>query len=307
MSVSLAVAAKHGHIASSAAYAPLPWNAPEQGDGFELTGMAMHFAADHQIYGEGDEARCFYKVVSGVVRTCRFLSDGRRQIDAFHREGDVFGFEATADHRMAAEAVTDCSVIAYRRRGLETIVSQDDRLSRWFFSHAMTSMASAREHSLLLGRASAAQKIGAFLEETAATRGKRRRHRVGDEPAGHRGLSGAHDRDGVADPVATGPRRRDRAAERSAGRGEGSAGTARAEQLTGLSWLGVQVWPEWVPTVSIRNCVDRPATSTLIRLKACFRRSRRMSSQRPPKTVVTGASLAALRLYCDRSGYSAKL
>jgi CRP/FNR family nitrogen fixation transcriptional regulator len=171
MSVSLAVAAKHGHIASSAAYAPLPWNAPEQGDGFELTGMAMHFAADHQIYGEGDEARCFYKVVSGVVRTCRFLSDGRRQIDAFHREGDVFGFEATADHRMAAEAVTDCSVIAYRRRGLETIVSQDDRLSRWFFSHAMTSMASAREHSLLLGRASAAQKIGAFLEETAQRAG----------------------------------------------------------------------------------------------------------------------------------------
>jgi CRP/FNR family transcriptional regulator, nitrogen fixation regulation protein len=168
MSVSLAVAAKHGHVASSPAYAPLPWNAPEQQrDGFELSGVAMHYAADHQIYAERDEARCFYKVVSGVVRTCRFLSDGRRQIDAFHREGDVFGFEAGADHRMAAEAVTDCSIVAYRRRGLEAIVAQDDRLSRWFFSHAMTSMANAREHSLLLGRASAAQKIAAFLEETA--------------------------------------------------------------------------------------------------------------------------------------------
>src|ERR1700733_3339248 len=171
MSASLALATKHGHIASPASYAPLPWNAPEQRDGFELTGMAMHVAADHQIYTEGDEARCFYKVISGVVRTCRFLSDGRRQIDAFHREGDVFGFEASADHRMAAEAVIDCSVIAYRRRGLETIVSQDDRLSRWFFSHAMTCMASAREHSLLLGRASAAQKIAAFLEETAQRAG----------------------------------------------------------------------------------------------------------------------------------------
>src|ERR1700734_844094 len=164
MSVSLTVAAKHGQVANQVAYAPLPWTALAERDEVELTGVTVHAAADHQIYAEGDEARCFYKVVTGVVRTCRFLSDGRRQIDAFHREGDVFGFEATADHRMAAEAVTDCSVIAYRRRGLETIVSQDDRLSRWFFSHAMTSMASAREHSLLLGRASAAQKIGAFLE-----------------------------------------------------------------------------------------------------------------------------------------------
>jgi CRP/FNR family nitrogen fixation transcriptional regulator len=167
MSVSLSVAAKHGHIASTAAYAPLPWSAPEEREGLELSGVTMHVGADHQIYGEGDEARCFYKVVSGVVRTCRFLSDGRRQIDAFHREGDVFGFEVGADHRMAAEAVVACSVIAYRRRGLETIVSQDDRLSRWFFSHAMTSMALAREHSLLLGRASAAQKIAAFLQEIA--------------------------------------------------------------------------------------------------------------------------------------------
>jgi CRP/FNR family nitrogen fixation transcriptional regulator len=175
MSVSLTVATKHGHIANlgapQAAYAPLPWNAPAERDELELTGVTVHAAADHQIYAEGDEARCFYKVVSGVVRTCRFLSDGRRQIDAFHREGDVFGFEAGADHRMSAEAVTECTVIAYRRRGLETMVSQDDRLGRWFFAHAMTCMASAREHSLLLGRASAAQKIAAFLLEVGDREG----------------------------------------------------------------------------------------------------------------------------------------
>jgi CRP/FNR family nitrogen fixation transcriptional regulator len=171
MSVSLAVAAKHAHLASQAAYASLPWKTSEESEGLALTGVAMHIPADRQIYAEGDEARCFYKVVSGVVRTCRFLSDGRRQIDAFHREGDVFGFEAGDDHQMAAEAVTECSVIAYRRRGLETMVSQDDHLGRWFFSHAMNCMSMAREHSLLLGRGSAAQKISAFLQEVAARDG----------------------------------------------------------------------------------------------------------------------------------------
>jgi CRP/FNR family transcriptional regulator, nitrogen fixation regulation protein len=167
MSASLAVAAKLAHFAPPTTYSPAPWTGSEDHDGIELSGVVLNVAADRQIYAEGDEARCFYKVVSGVVRTCRFLSDGRRQIDAFHREGEVFGFEAGADHRMAAEAVSDCCVIAYRRRGLETMVSQDDRLGRWFFSHAMSTMASAREHSLLLGRGSAAQKISAFLLEIA--------------------------------------------------------------------------------------------------------------------------------------------
>lgn len=169
MSVSLAVAAKHGHVASLGAslggLSPAPWGAPEADNGFELSGVVTHFAADQEVYAEGDEARSFYKVVSGVVRTCRFLSDGRRQIDSFHVAGDVFGFEAGADHRLTAEAVSHCSVIAYRRRGLETMIVQDDRLGRWFFSHAMTALARVREHSLLLGRSSAAQKIAAFLLE----------------------------------------------------------------------------------------------------------------------------------------------
>lgn len=171
MSVSIAVAAKHGNVVPSTVYSPIPRLEPEARPGFELSGVVTHFAPGRQLYAEGDDARSFYKVVSGVVRTCRFLCDGRRQIDAFHMEGDVFGFEAGADHRMAAEAVSDCTVIAYRRRGLESMLFHDDRLGNWFFSHAMTTLALAREHSLLLGRGSATQKIAAFLQEIAAREG----------------------------------------------------------------------------------------------------------------------------------------
>lgn len=176
MSVSLASAAKPEQVAPGqaiplAAFPSTPWTVPaerEQGAGFELSGVVMHVAADRPIYVEGDKARCFYKVVSGVVRTCRFLSDGRRQIEAFHLTGEVFGLEAGADHRMSAEAVSDCTVVAYRRRGLEAMIGHDERLGRWFFSHVMNCLTLAREHSLLLGRGSAAQKIAAFLLEAAA-------------------------------------------------------------------------------------------------------------------------------------------
>jgi CRP/FNR family nitrogen fixation transcriptional regulator len=173
MSVSLAATAKSGQAIPVATLSATPWTAPvpDKPDGFELSGMVMHFAPDRQIYAEGDEARSFYKVVSGVVRTCRFLSDGRRQIDAFYMAGEVFGFEAGADHRMSAEAVSDCTVIGYRRRGLEAMITHDEKLGRWFFSHAMNSLALAREHLLLLGRGSAAQKITAFLLEAAEREG----------------------------------------------------------------------------------------------------------------------------------------
>lgn len=170
MSVSLAVAAKPGQVAALAPLPTIPWAMrvqPEDRQNLELSGVVLQFAADRPIYGEGDEARSFYKVISGVVRTCRFLSDGRRQIDAFHMAGEVFGFDAGPDHRMSAEAVSDCTVVAYRRRGLEAMISHDEGLGRWFFSHVMNCLSLTREHSLLLGRGSAAQKISAFLLEAA--------------------------------------------------------------------------------------------------------------------------------------------
>jgi len=136
-----------------------------------MAGRVLHFAPDQEIYTEGDEAKSFYKVESGVVRTCKFLNDGRRQIDSFHVTGDLFGFEAGTEHRLSAEAVSDCTVIPYRRRGLEALAMTDARLARQLFSHAMQCLERAQEHSLLLGRRSAAQKLAAFLLQMADRRG----------------------------------------------------------------------------------------------------------------------------------------
>ena len=118
MSVSLAVAAKPRYVASLGApngvLSPPPWDAqttPEDADGFGLSGTVMHFVPDREIYAEGDEARSFYKVISGVVRTCRFLSDGRRQIDSFHVANDAFGFEAGADHPVIGVSPAHPSVV----------------------------------------------------------------------------------------------------------------------------------------------------------------------------------------------------
>jgi CRP/FNR family nitrogen fixation transcriptional regulator len=176
MSAPLAVSADRRVPGVRAPIAQMPWatspsTQERPDDGVLPGGRVLHFAPDQEIYTEGAEAKSFYKIASGVVRTCKFLNDGRRQIDSFHVTGDLFGFEVGTEHRLAAEAVSDCTVIPYRRRGLEALAATDARLARQLFSHAMQCLERAQEHSLLLARRSAAQKLAAFLLQMADRRG----------------------------------------------------------------------------------------------------------------------------------------
>jgi hypothetical protein len=58
-------------------------------------------------------------VIEGAVRTHKLLSDGRRQIGAFHLPGDIFGLENGDLHRFTAEAIVDTTVRLVERQSLE--------------------------------------------------------------------------------------------------------------------------------------------------------------------------------------------
>jgi CRP/FNR family nitrogen fixation transcriptional regulator len=135
-------------------------------------GAVSHFEADREIFAEYDDADLFFKVVSGTVRTCKFLSDGRRQIEAFYGPGDVFGFGLSDAHVLNAEAVTECNLIAYRRKGVEAAALRDETLARQLLSYAMHSVGHAQRHAFLLGRRAAMEKVASFLLDWAA-RGRR--------------------------------------------------------------------------------------------------------------------------------------
>ncbi|WP_262268378.1 helix-turn-helix domain-containing protein [Microvirga yunnanensis] len=129
-------------------------------------GTVRTFTKDEEIFMEGDNAAFVYKVVSGGVRTCKLLNDGRRQIAAFHLLGDFFGIEVGQEHRFTAEALGDCKVIAYRRRGLD-VLSGGETLSEQLMTALMRALERAQAHMLLLGRKSAQEKIAAFLLDLA--------------------------------------------------------------------------------------------------------------------------------------------
>ncbi len=130
-------------------------------------GSTRIVAKDEQIFTEGDRAAYFYKVVSGAVRTSKLLSDGRRQIDAFHLPGDIFGIESGDEHRFTAEALGPTTVIMYRRCSLETLASSDGAFAHQIVAAMMRSLERAQDHMLLLGRKSAMEKIATFLLDMA--------------------------------------------------------------------------------------------------------------------------------------------
>jgi CRP-like cAMP-binding protein len=132
-----------------------------------IQGRRMHFARGAEIFAEGKAADQLYKVVSGTVRTCRLLPDGRRMIAQFALPGELFGLDSVGHHRFFAEAVTDVVVIAFSRRDINAWVERERTAAQSWQSYALERLAAAQDRFILLGRRTAAERVAAFLLDLA--------------------------------------------------------------------------------------------------------------------------------------------
>jgi CRP/FNR family transcriptional regulator, nitrogen fixation regulation protein len=123
------------------------------------------YRKDEEIYGEGEPSEYVYQVIRGAVRTYKLLSDGRRQIGAFHLAGDVFGLDPGTSHRLTAEAITDTAVRLVKRRNLEAAAGSDVRVAHNLWTMTASDLRHAEDHMLLLGRKTAMEKVATFLLE----------------------------------------------------------------------------------------------------------------------------------------------
>ncbi|MGH6997440.1 MAG: helix-turn-helix domain-containing protein [Phenylobacterium sp.] len=134
-------------------------------------GVPMSFAKDEEIYGQGERADLVYRMISGTVRTSRFMADGRRPIGDFYYPGDVFGLETTGSHSMAAEALSDCVVLTASRQAMLAAGGADE-LKDLMWDATVRDLESAREHLTLLVRKSASERVASFLLGLAQRRGE---------------------------------------------------------------------------------------------------------------------------------------
>jgi CRP/FNR family transcriptional regulator, nitrogen fixation regulation protein len=130
-----------------------------------LVATEFSYKKDEEIYGDDEPAEYVYQVISGAVRSYKLLSDGRRQIGAFHLPGDVFGLESGASHRLAAEAIIDTTVRLVKRRSLEQAASSHVNVARRLWAITAGELRHAEDHMLLLGRKTAMERVATFLLE----------------------------------------------------------------------------------------------------------------------------------------------
>jgi CRP/FNR family transcriptional regulator, nitrogen fixation regulation protein len=122
------------------------------------------YKKDRQIYSAGAPADYVYRIKKGAVRTYKWLDDGRRQIDAFHLEGDIFGLTSEDRHRFSAETIVETTVWLIKRQNFE-LADVDGALLQYLLGSTAQSLNHAEDHLLLLGRKSAIEKVAAFLLE----------------------------------------------------------------------------------------------------------------------------------------------
>ena len=125
----------------------------------------FHYHPGTEIFGEAEPAEFIYQIVEGAVRSYKLLSDGRRQIGAFHLAGDIFGLENGDAHRFTAEAIVNTTVRFLKRRGVEDAAMGDMSVARDLLFLTTKNLQHAEDHMLLLGRKTSLEKVAAFLIE----------------------------------------------------------------------------------------------------------------------------------------------
>jgi CRP/FNR family transcriptional regulator, nitrogen fixation regulation protein len=133
-------------------------------------GTRRSYSRDNEIYADGDSADCWYKVVSGTVRICKLLGDGRRHISEFYFAGDCFGQTAAGARVVSAEAVGDVMVMRYPRRLADRLMDEDQRLARCLYDETLRDLVHSQARMLLLGRMTAAERVASFLLDVAERR-----------------------------------------------------------------------------------------------------------------------------------------
>ena len=136
---------------------------PAAFDAARLDGHVVTAEIDEVIALEGDPAERVFVVLSGVVRLCKIMADGRRTIIRFLYPGDLLGPPNDLHYRLTAEAVTDVRLRCCPRGSFEARLAGSLDLQRWLAASVSRDLNHALNHMVLLGRKTATERVASML------------------------------------------------------------------------------------------------------------------------------------------------
>ena len=126
------------------------------------------YHAGQAVYRYGDRLDFWYGVNAGAVRKFSLTTKGSRSIVDFLLPGDLFGFGMRSRHWFSVEAIAGGTAIArYPRADAERLADSNPYIGRRIRLAAFDSINRMQSRMVLLGRASAVEKLSLFLLEMA--------------------------------------------------------------------------------------------------------------------------------------------
>jgi CRP-like cAMP-binding protein len=126
-------------------------------------GTPLQVAQNQTIFSQGEPVNHAYKIASGVVRLCKHLPDGRRQIAQFLFPGDYFSFITIGDHGFSAEAVADLTLLSFPQKQVERLCLETPNLRVRLFELLSQRVHDIQNHLTMVGRQTAKERVAAFL------------------------------------------------------------------------------------------------------------------------------------------------
>jgi CRP-like cAMP-binding protein len=137
--------------------------APDELRALDRIGSPLNIAQNQTIFSQGEPVNHAYKIVSGVVRLCKHLPDGRRQIAQFLFPGDYFSFITIGDHGFSAEAVSDVALLSLPQKQVERLCHETPTLRIRLFGLLSQRVHDIQNHLTMVGRQTAKERVAAFL------------------------------------------------------------------------------------------------------------------------------------------------
>lgn len=149
--------------ANALGIAPPPITLSDYLQSIQHYGARQHFQRNETVFNQDDPANQVYRIVSGAVRLCRHMPDGRRCIVDFLLPGDVMGFVESPDQPVSAEAVVETTLISYPRLCFDRLAKESVAVRSQLLCHLSANLLSAQQHMFVLGCQKAKERMASFL------------------------------------------------------------------------------------------------------------------------------------------------
>jgi CRP-like cAMP-binding protein len=136
-------------------------------ESIEAAGTRLGFIRNQPIFNQDDPADQVYRIVSGTVRLCRYMPDGRRCIVDFLLPGDLIGFTESPDLPVCAEAVTDVTLVSFPRASFDRLAEDNAEVRAQLLRHLSNTLLTTQQHLFVLGCQKARERIASFLVRLA--------------------------------------------------------------------------------------------------------------------------------------------